>query len=185
VTAPSADVAAPLVPADEEREEEATTRGRGRWLLVALAVLLALLALAMLVLGLRLRSAAAEQDAREDALRYASQLATNLTSISVQDLDADFEQVLDGATGEFEQDFSERSANLRQVLTTNEVVSEGTVLEAALVRADDETATALVVVDATVRNKANPQGGVTTYRMKLELERQGERWLTSTLEFVG
>jgi hypothetical protein len=42
-----------------------------------------------------------------------------------------------------------------------------------------------VVVDATVRNTENPRGGVNTYRMKLELERQGEQWLTSMLEFVG
>ena len=164
----------------------AGARGGGRrWLLIGLLALLAVLAVAALLLGLRVREAQAVEDRREDALRYARQMALNLTSISVEDLDADIEQVLDGATGEFEEDFAKRSDNLRDVLTKNEVVSEGTVIEAALVRADEETATALVVVDATVRNSANPQGGVNTYRMKLELERQGERWLTSLLEFVA
>ena len=170
-TAPSSDAAAP--------------RRVPRTLLIVLGVLLAVLAVAALVLGLRVQEARVAEDRREDALRYARQMALNLTSISVQELDTDIEQVLDGATGEFEEDFARRSDNLREVLTTNEVVSEGKVLEAALVRADDETATALVVVDATVRNAANPQGGVNTYRMKLELERQGDRWLTSLLEFVG
>ncbi len=150
-----------------------------------LAGLLVALAVAALLLGQRLREADATQDGRDDALRYARQSALNLTSISVENLDADIQQVLDGATGEFESDFAQRSDNLREVLTSNEVVSEGTVLEAALVSADENTATALVVIDATVRNTENPDGGVNTYRMKLELERQGDQWLTSMLEFVG
>ncbi len=58
-------------------------------------------------------------------------------------------------------------------------------MEAGIVRSDERTATALVVVDGNVRNTAAPEGRVNTYRMKLELERQGGRWLTSMLEFVG
>ncbi len=191
MTAPDATVGTP--PGDGTSTPEAgasapsdtATPRSGRRLLVGLGLLLALLAVTALVLGLRVRDARAADERREDALRYAQQMALNLTSISVQELDTDIEQVLDGATGEFEEDFARRSDNLREVLTTNEVVSEGKVLEAALVRADEDTATALVVVDATVRNAQNPQGGVNTYRMKLELERQGDRWLTSLLEFVG
>ncbi len=178
MTAPDASSPPPTSPA-------AGRPGSSRRLLVALSILLAVLALAAVLLGLQVREARAAEDRREDALRYARQMALNLTSISVQELDTDIKQVLDGATGEFEEDFARRSDNLREVLTTNEVVSEGKVLEAALVRSDEDTATALVVVDATVRNAQNPQGGVNTYRMKLELERQGDRWLTSLLEFVG
>jgi Mce-associated membrane protein len=124
-------------------------------------------------------------DWRASALTYARQTAINLTSLDYKTLGADIEQVLDGATGAFADDFEARADNLRDVLTTNQVVSQGQVLEAALVRADERNATAIVVVDATVRNTQNPDGGVTTYRMKLELERQGDRWLTSTLEFVA
>ena len=170
----------------EQVSSEPSGRPRSlRRLLMGLGALLVLLAFGAVLLGLRVQEARAADDRRDDALRYARQMALNLTSISVQELDADIEQVLDGATGEFEDDFARRSDNLREVLTSNEVVSEGRVLDAALVRSDDESATALVVVDATVRNSANPDGGVNTYRMKLELERQGDRWLTSLLEFVG
>ena len=72
-----------------------------------------------------------------------------------------------------------------QVLEQNEVSAEGRVLEAGLVRSDRSSATALVVVDSTVRNTAVPDGRVNSYRMKLELEKVGDTWLTSTLEFVG
>ena len=189
--APDAAVGQPTQAADAPPAAETSDRSpagrsrRRRALIIGLSVLVGVLAVAALLLGLQVREAQAAQDRREDALRYARQMALNLTSISVQDLDADIEQVLDGATGEFEEDFANRSDNLREVLTANDVVSQGTVLEAALVRADEETATALVVVDATVKNSSNPEGGVNTYRMRLELERQGDRWLTSLLEFVG
>ena len=170
---------------DTAGHDDGGTPPRRTGLLVGLGLLLLALTAATVLLGLRVVEARAQDDSREDALRYAKQMAINLTSISVEDLDNDISQVLEGATGEFEDDFANRSDNLREVLTTNKVTSEGKVLEAALVRADEETATALVVVDATVRNAANPDGGVNTYRMKLELERQGDRWLTSLLEFVG
>ncbi len=191
MTSPEATVGTPADDGTSMPEVEASASSDAamprsmRRLLLGLGLLLALLAVTALVLGLRVRDARAADERREDALRYAQQMALNLTSISVQELDTDIQQVLDGATGEFEEDFARRSDNLREVLTTNEVVSEGKVLEGALVRSDEDTATALVVVDATVRNAQNPQGGVNTYRMKLELERQGDRWLTSLLEFVG
>jgi Mce-associated membrane protein len=189
VTDSQGTAASPSAPSDPvEAGPHAATTERStlrRVLLPALTALLAIAAVAALVFAWQLRGIDQDQAAREAALRYASQTATNLTSISVEDLDADIEQVLDSATGEFESDFAERSDNLREVLTTNEVVSEGEVLSAALTRFDGDSATALVVVDATVRNTQNPQGGVNTYRMKLELERQGDQWLTSMLEFVG
>jgi hypothetical protein len=43
----------------------------------------------------------------------------------------------------------------------------------------------LVVADSTVSNKATPTGQRRHYRMQLELRREGGRWLTSNLEFVG
>jgi Mce-associated membrane protein len=93
--------------------------------------------------------------------------------------------VLDGATGEFRSDFAARADDLERLLTENEVVADGEVLEAGIVRSDRRSATALVVVDSTVSNTQTPNGRVNSYRMKLELEKVGDRWLTSVLEFVG
>lgn len=191
MTAPHPTVEGPPPPRDarvestgDEERRTGLSRSARWWLLGGLGVTLVALAIAATVLLLRLDEYDDAADARQSALTYARQTAINLTSLDYQTLGADIEQVLDGATGAFADDFQARSDNLRDVLTTNEVVSQGQVLEAALVRADERNATAIVVVDATVRNTQNPEGGVTTYRMKLELERQGDRWLTSTLEFV-
>lgn len=165
----------------------ATTRG---WafrsaLLPLLATLCVLLAVAAVVLGVELRGYAQTEDARRDALRAARQSALNLTSIDAEQFDVAVQRVLDGATGDFRREFEDNSENLAKLLADNEVSAEGKVLEAGLVRSDPSNATALVVVDSTVRNTATPDGRVNTYRMKIEVERVDGRWLTSTLRFVG
>ena len=163
----------------------ARPRSRARLALYALAALMLLLLIAAVVLGLRVRDAALDDEARDAALAAARQSALNLTSIDQAEFEQDVERVLEGATGEFRQDFQARSGDLETLLRENEVVAEGRVLEAGIVRADRQNATALVVVDANVRNKATPEGRVNSYRMRLEVEKVGDRWLTSSLEFVG
>lgn len=158
---------------------------RRRRLLVALCAAGLLLLLALVLLTVQLLRYDNVEDRREAALRAAKQSALNLTSIDNENFDEDVEAVLEGSTGAFRSDFEARSKDLRAVLTENEVVSEGKVIEAGLVRSDSRNATALVVVDSTVRNTAAPEGRVNTYRMQLELELRDGRWRTSMLEFVG
>jgi Mce-associated membrane protein len=164
-----------------------------RTLLRVLGALALVLALVLVVLVWQLstddadaaQGPQAQVQAREDVLRAAAQSALNLTSIDNEEFDEDVARVLEGATGVFRADFESRSKDLKQVLTENEVVSEGKIVETALVELDGDAATALVVVDSNVKNTAVPEGRVNTYRMKLQLERRDGQWLTSQLEFVG
>lgn len=158
---------------------------RRRRLLVLLGLVALLLLVAVVVLAVLVQRGRALDDRREDISRAAQQSALNLTSIDNEDYDADVKLVLDGATGTFRSDLESRVEDLRQALVENEVVSEGDVLETAVLRSDEDTATALVVVDGKVRNSAAPEGRVNTYRMRLELERVDGTWKTSMLEFVG
>lgn len=153
--------------------------------LVSLVVVLVLLAGAALIGAVELRNATARDNARAAALTAARQEALNLTSIDGRNIDVALKRVQDGATGAFAKDFASRATQLKDVLIANAVVAEGQVLDAALVRGDLDTATALVVVDSSVKNKAAPAGRANTYRMQLDLERHGSRWLTSSLQFVG
>jgi Mce-associated membrane protein len=157
---------------------------------VALGITMTLVALiglvAFAIIGaVKLGDAHSRDAARAAAVAAARQEALNLTSIDGQNIDADLKRVQDGATGGFAKDFATRSKDLKSVLTANAVVAEGRVIDAGLVRGDDNTATVLVVVDSTVKNKAAPAGRANTYRMQLDLERHGNRWLTSALQFVG
>jgi Mce-associated membrane protein len=156
-----------------------------RRLLLVLAVVGLLLLPVVAVLGVQLARYDEREDRRQAAIAAAKQSALNLTSIDVENFDEDVRNVLEGATGPFRADFERRAEDLEQVLSENEVSSEGEVIDAGLVRFDPRNATALVVVDSTVRNTAAPEGRVNTYRMQLELEYRDGRWLTSMLQFVG
>jgi Mce-associated membrane protein len=178
-------VTAPAPAADSSASAGTAPRRTSRVLVAVLSVLLLALSAAALVGALKLREYADKDNARAAALTAARTEALNLTSIDAKAIDEDLQRVLDGATGGFKTDFGQRSKDLKTVLTENQVSAEGKVLEAALVRADTETATALVVVDSNVKNKAAPAGRSNTYRMQLDLERHNGRWLTSALQFVS
>lgn len=152
------------------------------WLVAGALVLLTALAGFLLY---KVRSAQLDDQARQQALTAARQSALNISSIGTNDFAAGVARVLDGATGQFRQDFSARTGQLEQLLKDNSVSAQGRVLEAGLVRSDRSSATALVAVDSTVKNKQVPAGRVNNYRMKLELQKVGNRWLTSSLEFVA
>lgn len=173
-------------PATVDEDGPADAAGRRRTALrIGAAVLAVALIAAALTLAWLWRGNLLDERAREQALTAARQSALNLTSIDQEDFDGDVGRVLDGASGEFRTDFSGRVAQLQQLVEENEVTAEGRVLEAGLVRADRESATALVVVDSRIRNTAVPEGRVNSYRMRLELEKVGDDWRTSSLEFVG
>jgi Mce-associated membrane protein len=154
-------------------------------LLVILGVVLALLAAAALLGAVKLHDASERDDARAAALGAARQEALNLTSIDSRDVDGDLKRVLDGATGNFAKDLQQQATQIKTVVAENEAVSQVSVVDAALVRCDLQTATALVVISGTLKNKAAPAGRPNSYRMQLDLERHGNRWLTSALQFVG
>lgn len=181
----TATVEAPAPETASPSAAQAALAPRRRRLLVALSVLGLLLMAALVALALQLRSYERVDDQRAAAVQAAQQSALNLTSIDNEDFAADVRRVLEGATGSFKTDFEARSKELADVLEQNQVASEGKVIDAGLVRFDDRNATALVVVDSNVKNTSVPEGRVNTYRMRLTLERQGDRWLTSMLEFVG
>jgi Mce-associated membrane protein len=124
-----------------------------------------------------------ESRRREAILRAARQEAVNLTTIDAEHLDRDIQRILDGATGEFKEQFAAGSNELTNVLTTSKSTSTGEVLEAGIVTADDDSAQVLVVVDSRITNAQEPQGRLSHYRLQLDLVRQGSRWLTARLEF--
>ncbi|MFI7410005.1 hypothetical protein ACIBU0_15195 [Streptomyces sp. NPDC049627] len=122
---------------------------------------------------------------RQDILAAARQSALNFTSLDYRHYDRDSANVLSGATGDFKKQFAAQTNQLTDLVAQNKSVSEGQVLEAGIVRADDDSARVLVVADSKVTNTAVPQGEARTYRLQLDLVHRDGRWLTSDVEFVG
>ena len=74
------------------------------------------------------RSTRAAHEAQQAAVQYAQVL----TSIDSNNVDQNFAQVLDGATGEFKDMYTQSSAQLRQLLVDNKATARGVVLDSAV-----------------------------------------------------
>ncbi|MFH9002371.1 hypothetical protein ACH4E5_03875 [Streptomyces afghaniensis] len=122
---------------------------------------------------------------RQGILAAARQSALNFTSLDYRHYDRDNANVLAGATGEFKKQFTAQTDQLTKLVAQNKSVSEGQVLEAGIVRSDEDSARVLVVADSKVTNTAAPEGEARTYRLQLDLVHEDGRWLTSDVEFVG
>lgn len=156
-----------------------------RAMTVGLTVATALTTALTIWLALSLSTHHQADQRRQDILTAARQSALNFTSLDYRHYDRDSANVLAGATGDFKKQFAAQTEQLTQLVATNKSVSEGQVLEAGIVRSDENTARVLVVADSKVTNTAVPQGEARTYRLQLDLVHRDGRWLTSDVEFVG
>lgn len=95
---------------------------------------------------------------RQDILAAARQSALNFTSLDYRHYDRDSANVLAGATGDFKKQFAAQTEQLTELVAQNRSVSEGQILEAGIVRSDENAARVLVVADSKVTNTAVPQG---------------------------
>lgn len=157
------------------------------WLLVDLALVVLVLA-ALVAVGLTARRVLTDRsgdEARAGALAAARQLAVDFTSLDYRTYDRDAARVLEQAGGELKQQLSTETSALKKAMTDNESVTRGTVLDAAVVDADDDSARVLLVVDADVTNTSTPQPSARHYRIQLDLSREHGRWLGTDLTFVG
>ena len=160
-------------------------RPTGRALTVALASALALALALVGYLAVQLHGQHQQGLRDQDILSAARQEALNFTSVDYRDFNRDSDNVLSGATGDFKTQFAAQAKQLSSLVTANQSVSQGQVLDAGIVRADGDFARVLVVADSKVTNTAAPAGQVRNYRLQLDLVLTGGRWLTSDVEFVG
>lgn len=170
--------------AEEQRAQLAASRRR-RLGLAAIGLAVSTVALAVLagVLGSSLAAAHAADAARAQALGAARQEAVNFTTIDYRHLDSYLDRVSSGAIGTFKKEFTDRAASLRTLLHDSKVVATGQVLAAGISSASADRAVVLAIVDESVTNTAAPKGAITRYRMKLTLDRVGDRWLVSDVYF--
>jgi Mce-associated membrane protein len=167
--------------------EPAAIRPATRWPSVVLGLLLAGALVAAVLTGQRWYEHRALGAARDGALAAARQTTVDFVSISAATVDSDLQRIASGATGDFKDEFTRGMVQVRTAVVENNVESRGTVLRAAVVSVDRDSAVVLVAVDATVKNTRAPEGRLSHYRIQLDLARDAAsgRWLVSRLQFVG
>jgi Mce-associated membrane protein len=117
----------------------------------------------------------AEEQAQQAAIAYAQ----ILTSIDSNKVDENFNQVLDGATGEFKDMYSQSSVQLRQLLIDNKASAHGVVVESAIQSASKDKVVVLLFVDQSVSNANVPDPRIDRSRIKMTMDFVDGRWRAS------
>lgn len=135
-------------------------------------------------LGFRVHQSQQAQNLRNQFLQVARQGALNLTTIDWQHADADVNRILDGATGDFHEDFVKRSQPFIEAVKQSKAKTVGTVVEAGLVSETPDTAQALVAVAVQTSNAAVPDQAQRSWRLRIDVRKVGEQVKVSNVEFV-
>ena len=160
-----------------------TTAAAGRGLLVPVLIGASVAALAGAgFFGWKFWQQHQLDQAREAAQRTAVSYAQVLTSVDSNNVDDNFKQVLDGATGEFKDMYSKSSVELRQLLIENKATAHGVVVESAVQEASKDRAVVLLFIDQSVANTKLPDPRIDRSRMKMTLEKVDGSWRASKVE---
>lgn len=169
--------------AAETAEDQAEPpRRRPRLLVAVLAAALAATLGGLIYLGLEQWQTRQLAQASEQAQAAAVSYAQVLTSIDSAKVDENFQQVLDGSTGEFKDMYSQSSAQLRQLLIDNEASAHGVVLESAVQSATTDKVVVLLFVDQSVSNTQIPDARIDRSRIKMTMEYVDGSWRASKVE---
>ena len=121
-----------------------------------------------------------------DVTRAAAAQVQAFLGIDHQNVDERAQVVLDGGTGDFKQQYADELDSLARSAQAQRSTAEATVLEVGMNDIDASTATVFVAADTEVTSKVTDGKARTVpWRIQLDMVKEGERWLTSGLQFVG
>jgi Mce-associated membrane protein len=149
-----------------------------------LGVVLVLALAAAVAFGVLLQQRAATDRAGQQALATAKAYAVTVTTYDYQNLDRNFADVLDGATGEFKDQYNGASQTLRQLISNAKATARGTVLGAGISSESTDQVEVAVFVDQAITNAATAQPRIDRNRVLMTLTPHAGRWLVSKLEIM-
>jgi len=151
--------------------------------MVGVAVVVALAATAGW-LGFRAYQSHQAQAQRQLFLQVGRQAALNLTTIDWQHADADVQRLLDSATGQFYDQFSQRKQPFIEVLKKAQSKSVGTITQAGLESDSSDKAQVLVAVSIKTTNLGAADQPPREWRMRISVEKSGNDVKVSNVAFV-
>ena len=123
--------------------------------------------------------------AQQEVAGAARTEAMAFLTVDHTDMDPLIDAVLAGATGDFAEQYESQRKTLTGQAVRTKATSTGEVVALGVGHLDDDSANVLVAANSTVTNTSTgSEGQVRYYRLRLTLVREGDRWLTSNLEFV-
>jgi Mce-associated membrane protein len=125
-----------------------------------------------------------EQQRSAAFIATARQGVINLTSLDFKKAKEDVQRVLDGATGEFRDDFQRRADDFASVVKDSKAVTEGSVAATAVESMGKDSAVVLVLANERVTNLAGAKDQPRTFRFRVSVVHDGDELKVSKVEFV-
>lgn len=162
-----------------------SARGLGLVMWGLVVLLVALVATTVVVV----RSGGAVDDelteTQRDVAAAARSEALAFLTVDHRTMDPLIDAVLTGATGDFKRQYAAQRKRLVDEAVRTEAVSTGEIVALGVGDLDADSATVLVAANSDVSNTRTGSDPQTRYyRLRLDLVRVGDRWLTSSVEFV-
>ncbi|MFD5179312.1 hypothetical protein ACFWM1_26130 [Nocardia sp. NPDC058379] len=117
-----------------------------------------------------------------DAARSGIQAMISIRDTSAPD---DVKNVLDQSTGTFKKDFEARSASFVSVVQQAKVVTTGEVVAQGIESREAGSATVLVYATSSVTNGAGAQNETRSWRLRVTMTDDHDRYKMSKVEFVA
>jgi Mce-associated membrane protein len=155
------------------------------WLAMLVGILVAVV-LAGLVGWLSYRFQVSHRDAerRDLFIQVGKQGALNLTTIDYREADSDIKRILDGATGQFHDEFAQRSQPFVSVVKQAKSKSVGTITEAGLESQTPDAAQVLVAVSVKTSTADGAEQDPRAWRMRISVQKVGDQAKVSNVRFV-
>jgi Mce-associated membrane protein len=172
--------------AEGEQAPTAAKSNRSALRLPALTGALVVIGLGGLLayLGVQDHQSRRVEDQRQLLLEVARQGAVNLTTIDWQHADADIQRILGSATGQFYDDFAQRSKPFVDFVEKAKSTSVGTATEAGIESFSGDEAQVLVSVSVKTTNPGAPEQSPRNWRMRISVQRAGDGAKVANVEFV-
>ncbi|MGA8547317.1 MAG: Mce protein [Mycobacterium sp.] len=123
--------------------------------------------------------------AAAQALAVAENYVVTLTSVDSNTLDKHVADVLDGSTGEFNDNYARTASGQHSRHVVNDKVkTHGKVVESAVKSATTNKVQVLLMVDQSVSSLASPEPQIDRSRIKMTMQKIDGRWLVSKVELL-
>lgn len=130
------------------------------------------------------RQHVAEQQRSAEFAAAARQGVVTLMSLNFNHAKDDVQRIIDNTTGDFKKDFEGTAGDFTKVAQDSKVITEATVNSTAVQSMTRDTATVLVAVSTRVSNVASKDQAPRSWRLSVDVARDGGQVKLAKVEFV-
>jgi Mce-associated membrane protein len=130
------------------------------------------------------RQVVAEQQRSAEFAAAARQGVVTLMSLNFNSAADDVKRIIESTTGEFKKDFESQAADFTTAAQESKVITEANVNALAVKSMTQDTATVLVAVTTNVSNAASKEQQPRSWRLNVNVARDGGQIKLAKVEFV-